>query len=274
MIIIYLIAIIILTLVGKTQKDSFIDKHAKYCSFITKAIVILFEKINLNKYYNKNLYMYYYSEKNLSIIKTYHLSSKIASVIIFLFIPIIVLITSKQGTSIELIFAIVIIVIAYKLPDINLQIKVTKQNEKTLYEFTRFTYCLSLYINSGLNIYQAFKTSIDINSISTFSKQARKVIKRSESGSIFINELVEFSNNINLNEINSLITILIQNIKNGGEIKEKINDYAKVMWNKRKNISLKKGEKASVKMVFPLTLGLIGVIIIIVTPAILLIKQI
>jgi len=274
MIIIYLISIIILTLVGRTKKSSFKYKHAKYCSFITKAIIILLEKINLNKYYNKYLYTYYYSEKNLSIVKTYHIASKIGSVILFLFLPIIVLITSKHATNIELIFTIIIIILAYKLPDINLQMEVTKQNEKILYEFTRFTYCLSLYINSGLNIYQAFKTSIDVTSNSTFSKQARKVVKQSEAGSIFINELIEFSNNINLNEVNSLITILIQNIKNGGKIKEKINNYAKEMWAKRKNASLKKGENASVKMVFPLTLGLIGVIIIIVTPAILLIKQI
>jgi tight adherence protein C len=263
----------IVFLAGIKETDLPNIEHGNYCFFLAKGLMRITVYFQFKSTYQHDLAMLYGKRMVINMGK-WHFSMKVSSCILFVSLPLLINRLSHLNSRTLLIFLIAMIVVGFTLPDIDLKNKSRKRSDEILYDFSRFTYRLSLYLNSGLPIYQALKESIDKNSHSYFYRNIQKVMLRSETGSIFIDELIEFSNLINMNEINSLVTIITQNIQNGGKAKEKINSYSKELWEKRKNEALKAGEKASVKMVFPLTLGLIGVIVIIITPAILLIKQI
>ena len=272
MILLYIVSIIILAIIGYLKKENKIY-NSKYCFLITKAIIRVVEYFNFTNYYNRNIILYFGKEE-VKKKYIYYFSSKIASLLLSMILPVIILQANKEINAFTILFFVVLAIASFKLPDIEINSKLKKRNECILYDFTRFTYDLSLYVNSGLSIYQAFKRSGDVDKNSYFYKHIKLVISNSETGNIFSDELIYFSNKVMLSEINSLISLINQNIKEGGSIKKQLTQFSKEVWEKRKNYIKKKGEQASVKLVFPLTLGLLGVILILITPAIIILKQI
>lgn len=271
MILIYLILVLTLFAIGFNNRNQIL--HATYCRWFYEAPYWILEKSGMKMKHNRSLAILYAGADPVKIRKL-HLSLKISSCLLFGVLSAMTLTISRNTGVLELFLSVLFLFLGYYLPEIDLRIKQKKLSEQILVDFSRFCYHLSLYVNSGLTVYQSFKKSVLKERISIFHENAGMVIKKSEGGNVFLNELLAFSERMSCNEINSLVSLLCQNLKNGGEIKHKLNEFSEQMWVKRKNLVLKKGEKASVNMVFPLTLGLIGVILILVTPAIMLIKQI
>ncbi|MBN2851422.1 MAG: type II secretion system F family protein [Clostridia bacterium] len=273
MIFLYLLVLGILFFSGYQRKDSIPLLHATYCRCFYGGIYWFLEKNNVNTPQNRLLAILYGGQKMKTVTRL-HISLKLSSCYLFLLLPVLLMTFNQTTGTVDMLFALFMTFLGYYLPELDLRIRQIKKSEQILYDFSRFCYRLSLYVNSGLTMQQAFKRSILHDRESHFYMNADQVIKKSEGGNIFLDELLSFSERMACSEINSLVSLLCQNIKNGGEIKEKLNEFSEQMWIKRRNLALKKGEQASVKMVFPLTLGLVGVILILVTPAIMLIKQI
>jgi len=253
MIILYFISIGILLVIGYYNNQKIVYDNTRYCRLLTKSISIILVNYKFLNFYDRKLITYY--EKN-----------KIHD--IYVGLDLIIIKTNNSIDMLTWLFMAIVIGISFKLPDIEIYSKLKKRNESVIYDFARFTYDLSLYINSGLSVFQAFKKSTEQINDSYFYKNIKMVIYNSETGNMFEDELIKFSNRMMISEINTLVSLINQNIKYGGQIKNQMIKFSNEIWERRKNYARKKGEQASVNMVFPLTLGLIGVILILTTPAI------
>lgn len=79
-----------------------------------------------------------------------------------------------------------------------------------------------------------------------------------------------FSKRVGCKEVYRFITIVTQNIKKGNRmLSDSLLSLAYTVWQQREQRAKIKSEKASTRMVFPLGLLLIGIILIVLTPAIL-----
>lgn len=268
--ILYLVAIAILIIINRNT-ESIKLKHGVYTRFICFSIFRILKNTKTDSP-NYNL-DYIYNNSNINNINGLNLSMKISSALIFSIVPIL-LNRIFVLSIIEIAISLCFILLGFYIVDIELNDKTNKIKDEVALDFVNFSTKLALSVEAGLNVFDGWKYIVEKERSSYLYKQAKLVILKIETGTTYTKSLTDFSLAFPNRDINSFVSIILQNLKKGGEIEKKLGDFARYNWNNKKKIAKKKAESASAKMVLPLMLSLIGLILIVVTPAILLIGSI
>lgn len=173
------------------------------------------------------------------------------------------------GIDILLLYSVAI-TLFWIIIDKDIDLKVLKRRRQLQYEFPSFLIKLVLMINSGVNLSSAWKRIVDSKKNTLLHIELRKTVKEIESGMSEQKAFELFANRCRVLEITKFVSILIQNRRKGStELVQLLSLLARECWEIRKNNSIKLGEEASTKLIIPMTIILIGILIIVITPAIL-----
>ncbi|SHK19635.1 tight adherence protein C [Clostridium cavendishii DSM 21758] len=160
---------------------------------------------------------------------------------------------------------------AYFLMDSNLSKNFEKRSRNIRYEFPEFLSKLSLLINAGLTIDNAWGRIVNRNNKeSVLYHEMKKTYLDMKGNKGLEISLRDLSRRTKVQEITKFSTIIMQNMNRGSaDIVVMLNKLSFECWEGRKNMAKQKGEEASTKLLFPMILMLIAVFIVILTPALL-----
>ncbi len=169
----------------------------------------------------------------------------------------------------------------YFLKQVELRNKVEERQEELLREFPGFVNKMALLMNAGMTFSRAWeKIAADYMVIKEKSKRKsilyEEVIKTLEDRKKGVSEILAyeaFGQRCKVPEILRFTAITLQNIKKGSALLiEAISQQSKEAWALREDLARKKGEKAGTKLVLPMGIMLIGILVIVIAPAILSMK--
>jgi len=272
-IIIYILSIILLWFAGKRHGKAIRLKHAAYTSFLTASIAIPMNRILKKDVlgYGSRL-MFLYGKKVQEDIFIIHWAAQIASLILFASFTVVYLSIASAG-YIELAISCMMPLVGFFLPDIDLIVKIKQKNSSILHDFPILCTDLAVMNGAGLGLYKAWEMAIKRKADSVLYKEARLVILKTTTGMLFRDALKDFSANLSIPEIHTFVTIVNQEIKSGsGGMASKLRECANKSWKVRESIARKKGEEAVSKLVFPLAVGLAGILLILAAPAVMIMK--
>ncbi len=189
---------------------------------------------------------------------------------------------SKQTNAVSIIAAGFLVGLAlYFLKQVELRNKVEERQEELLREFPGFVNKMALLMNAGMTFSRAWeKIAADYMVIKEKSKRKsilyEEVIKTLEDRKKGVSEILAyeaFGQRCKVPEILRFTAITLQNIKKGSALLiEAISQQSKEAWALREDLARKKGEKAGTKLVLPMGIMLIGILVIVIAPAILSMK--
>ena len=156
--------------------------------------------------------------------------------------------------------------------DITREYKVLKEN--ILNDFSIYLTKLTLYIGSGMTLYQAFMKPEYTIPDGVFNDQMKRLVHnialRSEPEDAFLGLCIALP----IAQINAFCSIMISGFKNTeAGIKDSLKVYTSQIWLERRNNARKKAEQSAAKAVFALAIGLIGILLVLTAPAMLMLAN-
>lgn len=272
-IIIYFILIIILYMSGRKYGKGFYCKHAVYSRFLVPVLAIIIKKIiKKDIMHHGRKLMFLYGFRGIEKLFVIHWSMKFASLIIFSAFPVIFL-TIESPEFWVIVVSCMMPIMGFFIPDLDLRSKINQKRSSVMSDYPIFCTNLAVMTGAGLEITEAWKKATEKNTRRAFYIEVNRVIFKSTTGMPFQDSLKEFSANLTIPEIHTFVTIVNQEIKSGsGGMSLKLRECAKRSWKAREVLAKKKGEEAVSKMVFPLAIGLAGILMILAAPAVMIMK--
>lgn len=141
--------------------------------------------------------------------------------------------------------------------------------------FSEFVSILVLLINAGMNAFSALeRIALDKRKTGLFYEEIKVTYQEIINGKPEAEAYEDFAQRCRIPEISKFITILIQNIKKGNdEMTIALRQQVKEGWDLRKNLAKALGEEASTKLLLPMMLTFGGILLIVITPAILVLSS-
>jgi tight adherence protein C len=195
------------------------------------------------------------------------MAANISSLVLFMLIPVTVNTFSDPGSFGNFIcFALA--GLGYFIPMYDLKQRAAVEREAILRDFPVFCMDLAVLAKAGLGLEKAWVKALKNKPGSSFYKEARMMSLRMETGVSLEESIIMFARRLGIPEIYSFATVVSQAFKSGESgTSDVVRDFAIQSWNDRYRRAKEKGEKASVKMVFPLAMSLGGIILIVAFPA-------
>lgn len=138
-------------------------------------------------------------------------------------------------------------------------------------DFPNFISKLILLVNAGLNVRQAIDRIVSDNDKSApLYKELQCVVLDVQAGSLEYEAYMDFSERCKIKQITNFVSIIQQNMKLGGnQMLFELKRMGTECWEMRKNVAKQLGEKASSKLMIPLSIMFLAVVLICVAPVIL-----
>jgi tight adherence protein C len=157
------------------------------------------------------------------------------------------------------------------LVDYNLDNQYKERKFKLERDFPNFISKLILLVNAGLNIRQAIERIVaDSNKTDPLYKELQTVISDIKAGELEYEAYMDFSERCKIKQITNFVSIIQQNMKLGGnQMLFELKRMGTECWEMRKNTAKQLGEKASSKLMIPLSIMFLAIILICVAPVIL-----
>lgn len=203
-----------------------------------------------------------------------HLANKIVLILLCVeFILIVGTFAVLDGSF--LIFACSLIISVLYFVDFELKKRINDRRRAIQVDFPDFLNRLILLVNAGMTISRAWEKAVsDSNRTSPLYDELRKVLAEIRSGKPELRAYADFAKRCSTPEITRFVSVMIQNIRKGNsELVSILRVQSNDCWQMRKNLAKKLGEEASTKMIFPLMLMFTGILLIVITPAIITLDQ-
>lgn len=205
-----------------------------------------------------------------------HTANKwILALLVYVFLTIFALISCSNGdySSVAMFLALApaaLIGVPFLL-DKELTNKIEKRREQILLEFPEFVNKLILLVNAGSTISKAWEKIVSENqSDSPLFKELRVCAAEIAAGKPEAVAYEEFARRCKIKEIIKFVSVIILNLRKGGsEVVPILRAQADECWEARKATARRLGEKASSKLLLPMSIMLLGIIMIVALPAIL-----
>lgn len=162
------------------------------------------------------------------------------------------------------------------LKDKELDNKIEERKQQLRFEFPEFVNKLVLLVNAGMTINRAWeKIAIENKKNTPLYNEIRKAYINMKNGKTDIYAIEQFGRNCNVKEIVKFSSILTANIRKGGaEMVPILIQQADESWALRKAAAQEIGAKAGVKMMLPMVMLLLAMILVVGTPAVMMMNQI
>ncbi|HOP99755.1 MAG TPA: type II secretion system F family protein [Acetivibrio clariflavus] len=168
------------------------------------------------------------------------------------------------------IFALIVLVITFMLPDSELDKKIKERRTSIQLDFPDFLNKLILLINAGMTVSRAWEKIVtDSKKDSVLYEELNITIADIRSGKPEINAYEDFAKRCKIPEITKFVSVIVQNMKKGNsEMVSILRLQAAECWEMRKRTAKRIGEELSTKLLFPMMIMLIAILIIVASPAI------
>jgi len=190
------------------------------------------------------------------------------------------ILTSLGGSMAELdamyvVFSILLLLIAFYLPDIELKEKIKKRKLLIQIDFPEFLNKLALLVNAGMTVSKAWeKIALDNTRDRPLYEELNMTLSYIAAGVPEQQAYEDFAKRCGIPEVTRTISIILQNLRKGNsELVSMLRLQASECWDMRKNTAKRLGEEASTKMLLPLMLMFLSILIIVTAPAILALRD-
>ncbi|HWQ30472.1 MAG TPA: type II secretion system F family protein [Negativicutes bacterium] len=169
-----------------------------------------------------------------------------------------------------MVFAAIICMLSFYYPDQELSERIKKRNFSIQYEFPDFLNKLVLLVNAGMTVHRAWEKIVQDRKVMTpLYKELNTTYLEIKNGKPEIVAYEDFARRCRVKEITRFIAAVIQNMRKGNsELVILLKLQSNECWQLRKNIARRLGEEASTKLVIPLMIMFVGILIIVILPAI------
>lgn len=204
-----------------------------------------------------------------------HLANKIVLLLLCVELILIigVFITPDKGFCF---FSCVLLLLIMYLTDNELNQRINKRRISLQIDFPDFLNKLVLLINAGMTVPRAWERAVS-NSRNTgpLYNELKTVLAEIRAGKPETRAYADFAKRCKIPEITRFVSIMLQNLRKGNtELVYILRVHSNDCWQMRKNAAKKLGEEASTKMLLPLILMFIGILLIVITPAVLTLRNI
>lgn len=174
------------------------------------------------------------------------------------------------------VFAVGIVAASFFLPDRELGTKIRKRRLSIQLDFPDFLNKLTLLINAGMTVSRAWDRITTENSSKTaLFVELQKVSADIRGGKPENMAYEDFSRRCRIPEISRFVSVTLQNLKKGNaEIVSVFRVQAGECWEMRKNAAKRLGEEASTKLLLPMMLMFLAILLIVITPAVIALRQV
>ena len=168
------------------------------------------------------------------------------------------------------IFALSALGIVFYASDRELDEKIKKRNFNIRYDFPDFLNKMVLLINAGMTVPRAWEKIVrDRKNITPLYEELRTTYIEIMNGKPEMEAYEDFARRCRVKEITKFITAVIQNLKKGNsDLVPLLKLQSNECWQLRKNMAKRLGEEASTKLVLPLMIMFVGILIIVILPAV------
>lgn len=180
--------------------------------------------------------------------------------------------TGDGGTG--MLFACVAIAAYIGMPmlvDNGLKGKIENRRTSIRLEFPEFVNKMTVLVNAGMTISRAWeKIANDMKKDTPLAREMQYTMGEISAGKPEAVAFEEFGRRCKIKEIIKFVSVVVLNLKKGGaEVVPVLKMQAEECWEMRKAAAMRVGEEAGTKVLIPMMIMLVGVIVIVVTPAIL-----
>lgn len=155
--------------------------------------------------------------------------------------------------------------------DKGLNEKIEKRRLSIRMEFPEFVNKMTNLVNAGMTISKAWeKIATDTKKVSPLFTEMQYALAEISAGKPEAVAYEEFGRRCRIKEIIKFVSVVVLNLKKGGaEVVPVLKLQAAECWEMRKSAAKQLGEEAGTKVLIPMMIMFIGIILIVVLPAIL-----
>lgn len=204
-----------------------------------------------------------------------HWANKITSILLgMILIAVIMIGRGKIDTMVVILSATILAGLGIG-PDRDIQKKIEERHRSIRIDFPDFLNKYILLLGAGMtNTASWFSIVKNNKKDSALYFEADLVVQQVNSGVSMDIALENFARRCRMSEITKFVSALIQNLSKGGaELSTILSLQSKEAWEMRKVEAKKQGEEAGSKLLFPMMLMLFAVLVLVVTPAVLIINK-
>ena len=144
--------------------------------------------------------------------------------------------------------------------------KIKTRSEQFALEFPNAVSTIALLVNSGMILRDAWK-EVAFSGDTLLSYEMRKVNEDISNGVAEADALYSFANRCSTPEIKKFTSIVVQGLEKGSrDLAIALQEQNDSLWESKKQLTLKKGELASGKLLIPLVIMFVGVLFLIMVP--------
>ncbi|HYF75186.1 MAG TPA: type II secretion system F family protein [Candidatus Nitrosocosmicus sp.] len=179
----------------------------------------------------------------------------------------------KPDTSYA-VFAAVLLLAVFYAPDRELNERIKRKNFLVQYDFPDFLNKLVLLVNAGMTVPKAWEKIVtDRKNLTPLYEELNITYIEIRNGKSELDAYEDFARRCRAREITKFVTTIIQNQRKGNsELVPLLKLQSNECWQLRKNMARKLGEEASTKLVLPLMIMFVGILVIVILPAVLQLK--
>lgn len=185
-----------------------------------------------------------------------------------------VIMAASGDSSTGYIFSILSYVAFFGMPfivDRGLNEKIEKRRLSIRMEFPEFVNKMTILVNAGMTISKAWeKIATDTKKDTPLFREMQYALAEIGAGKPEAVAYEEFGRRCRIKEIIKFVSVVVLNLKKGGaEVVPVLKLQATECWEMRKSAAKQLGEEAGTKVLIPMMIMFVGIIMIVVTPAIL-----
>lgn len=177
---------------------------------------------------------------------------------------------NKDGGILTL-AAVILFFVCPFLVDGSLDGDLEKRRLSIQVEFPEFVNKLTLLVNAGMTISKAWEKIInETKREHILYDEMRYALAEIKAGKPEGIAYEEFARRCHVKEVTKFVSVIVMNLKRGGaEVVPVLRQQGNECWEMRKNAARQMGEQASTKILIPMMIMFLGIVLVVVTPAIL-----
>lgn len=146
------------------------------------------------------------------------------------------------------------------------QEKIKKRSEELLHDFSEVVSKLALLTNAGMVLNEAWR-EVAFAGEGIIYTEMQMAVSEMENGVSSVDAIYNFGSRCIIPEVKKFTSTIIQGVTKGNsELSLMLQEQSKEVWQMKKQLARREGEKAASKLLIPICIMFIGILIMIIVP--------
>ena len=156
--------------------------------------------------------------------------------------------------------------LAYYYYGTSAQEKIKKRSEALLHDFSEVVSKLALLTNAGMVLNEAWR-EVAFAGKGIIYTEMQTAVSEMENGVSSVDAIYNFGNRCIIPEVKKFTSTVIQGVTKGNsELSLMLQEQSKEVWQMKKQLARREGEKAASKLLIPICIMFVGILIMIIVP--------